>query len=166
MVTIKLPALSPGWEPISPTLIAEIGSAVDHEPASEDAQSWPWAGPGLDTVMGDIEGAPGSEHVNWADLDVGSPGIEIRSESASAPLEFESLSLRASHGGIRLMNVAWLTSADGASAVVAQALAGAIVVDGLSAAADAATAASVRGRLSFWAKVGDARVSRVRVSVS
>ena len=168
MVTIKLPALSPGWEPISPRLVAEIGNAADHEPVPEDGQSWPWAAPGLGTVMGDGT-APDGEDINWADLDVGSPGIEIRTESASAPLEFESLSLRASHGGIRLTNVASrLTSADGASAVVAQALAGRIVVDGLSAAADAAAVSDggARSRLSFWAKGGDAKVSRVRVSVS
>lgn len=165
MVTIKLPALSPGWAPISPRLVAEIGATEDHEVAQTYQEvSWPWTVSGLGAVMSDGPGAQEGELTNWADFDAAAPGIEVRASRASEPMEFESLSLRTSHGGIRLSNVAWLAGNGAAPAVIAQAFAGAIVVDGLSAAADAETFHS-RGRLTFWAKEGDAKISRVQVSV-
>lgn len=165
-MTIKLPALNPGWEPISPRLVAEIGNAADRELETEDKPSWPWAVSGLGTVMNNVEGAPGSETTTSADLDAASLGIEIRSDRASDPMEFASLSLRTSHGGIRLTNVAWLASVNEVPVVLAQATRGSLVVDGLSAAADPAAFGDIRGQLSFWTKEGDAKVSRVRVSVS
>ena len=167
MVTIKLPdtTLQDTWEPIIPRLLAEIGGTVDSDVETEEEPQWPWAVSGLGTAMGGGEGMLGGEDTNWADQDVASPGIEIRSEREAAPLEFESLSLRTSHGGIRLTNIAWLTGNGGIPAVIAHATAGAIVAEGLSAAADTDAAGHIRGRLSFWAKEGDAKVSRVRVSV-
>lgn len=159
VVTIQLPALNPGWEPISPRLVVEVGNTADHE-LETDEPSWPWGVSGLGTVVGDAEGT------NSADPDGASPGIEIRSDRASEPMEFASLSLRTSHGGIRMTNVAWLAGANGVPAVLAQATKGTIVVDGLSAGADTDASGDIQSQLTFWAKEGDAKVSRVRVSVS
>eukprot|EP01043_Picozoa_sp_COSAG02_P109268 COSAG02_NODE_45339_length_358_cov_0.733591_1_plen_71_part_10 len=49
VVTIQLPALNPGWAPISPRLVAEVGNSADLN-LETDGPSWPWAASGLGTV--------------------------------------------------------------------------------------------------------------------